>query len=73
MHTRSRDKATGKFVVQVWDWHGSEWYRGTFASHLEADAEGSRQERLMTLAMQAGEGPAPEAMSDDELLTALQS
>jgi len=53
MHTRSRNKTTGKFIVQVWDWHGKEWYRGEFADYREADAASARQERLMMLAMQA--------------------
>lgn len=75
MHTRSsKNKITGKFTVTVWDWNGTECFRGDFDSHIEADMAAQREERAMMIRMQ---NPAPALtmdeimMSDDELLAAL--
>lgn len=75
MHTRSaKHKITGKFTVVVTDWNGVECFRGEFDSMHEADAAAAREERVMTLRMQA---PADALtlddvmLSDDELLREL--
>lgn len=75
MHTRSaQNKITGKFTVTVWDWNGTECFQGAFDSMHEADRAAEREERAMTLRMQA---PVEALtldeimMSDDELLAEL--
>jgi hypothetical protein len=76
MHTRSaKSKEAGKFTVTVWDWNGTEFFRGNFADLAEADEAAAIQERRMTVKMQSGEvAPLTMAellMSDDELLAEL--
>lgn len=83
MHTRSaKNKITGKFTVTVTDWNGAECFRGEFADVIEAERAASREERTMTLRMQAtpdGQSAvryfdaidAGDDMTDDELLAAL--
>ena len=76
MHTRSKNKITGKFIATVWDWNGAECVRGEFDTHTEADRAAEREERAMTLRMLSPE-PAltiDEIMiSDDDLLRELEA
>ncbi len=73
MHTRSaKHKTTGKFTVAVTDWNGIECFRGDFDTMQEADAAAVREERAMTLRMQAPGGALDDIlMSDAELLREL--
>lgn len=75
MHTRSaKNKITGKFTVTVTDWNGAECFRGEFADMIAADLAAAREERAMTLRMQAtpaGESAARyfDAMEADDTMT----
>ena len=78
MHTRSaKSKITGKFTVTVWDWNGAECFRGEFSDMIAADLAAQREERAMTLRMQAPALPALTMdeilMSDDDLLRELEA
>lgn len=76
MHTRSaRNKETGLFTVECFDWNGNLFFQGQFADMHEADRAGADAERRMTLMMQAGPRTALDdildQMDDDELLAEL--
>lgn len=72
MHTRSaKNKVTGKFTVTVWDWDGTECFRGEFDDMRTADQAAEREERAMTLHMQMPPLSLEDEMSDDDLLNLL--
>lgn len=81
MWTRSaKSQETGLFTVVCYGWDGSEFFRGEFADHAEADRAGQDAERRATLAAQQAKDPISLeeiedllGMSDDELLAVLRN
>lgn len=70
MHTRSaKNKITGKFTVTVIDWNGVECFRGEFANMIDAERAAQREERAMTMRMQA----TPQAQSSQRYMDAIES